>query len=70
MDSGRPVSRQSRLSSDLGHSTTSMGSGAGNQGRLATLDKFTGDSMLHYSYSALGGGAGIGLPSDTQLGGW
>ena len=32
-----------------------------------TLDKFTGDSLLHFSYSAVGGGAG-GMLSESALG--
>ena len=58
MDSGRPISRQSR---DLGQ---------GKRGRQMsiTLDKFTGDSLLHFSYSAVGGGAPGGMHSDTVLG--
>ena len=58
-DSGRPTSRQSRTSADLGGSRTSRRSGA-------TLDQFTGDSLLHYSYS-IGAGLG-GLSTDAQLG--
>ena len=32
-----------------------------------TLDKFTGDSLLHFSYSAVGGGSG-GMLSESALG--
>ena len=60
MDSGRPVSRQSLQSGDLG------GSRRGRQMSI-TLDKFTGDSLLHFSYSAVGGGAG-GMLSESALG--
>ena len=61
MDSGRPVSRQSLQSGDLG--------GGSRRGRQmsVTLDKFTGDSLLHFSYSAVGGGAG-GMLSESTLG--
>ena len=62
VDSGRPVSRQSL---DLGQSSS------GNRGRgqqmSITLDKFTGDSLNHFSYSAVGGGAG-GMHPDSALG--
>ena len=60
VDSGRPVSRQSLQSGDLG---------GGRRGRQMsiTLDKFTGDSLLHFSYSAVGGGAG-GMLSESTLG--
>lgn len=60
VDSGRPVSRQSLQSGDLG------GSRCGRQMSI-TLDKFTGDSLLHFSYSAVGGGAG-GMLSESALG--
>ena len=64
MDSGRPASRQSV---DLGHSS---GSSRGRGRRMSvTLDKFTGDSLNHFSYSAVGGGAG-GMHSDSALGKW
>ena len=55
VDSGRPRSRQSH---DLGQSRR------GRQISI-TLDKFTGDSLLHFSYSAVGGGAGGGMHPDT-----
>ena len=57
IDSGRPTSRQSRHSSDLG---------LGRKGGF-TLDHFTGDSLLHFSYSA-SGRVGLGLTPDSQLG--
>ncbi len=59
VDSGRPTSRQSRASADLGTSR--------NSGRRGTLDQFTGDSLLHFSYSANIGAVG-GMTSDSQLG--
>lgn len=62
-DSGRPTSRQSRASAgDLG---TSRSSGQ----RRPTLEQFTGDSLLHFSYSAnISGTVGASLTSDSQLG--
>ena len=60
VDSGRPVSHQSLQSGDLGQSRR------GRQMSI-TLDKFTGDSLLHFSYSAVGGGAG-GMLSESSLG--
>lgn len=55
VDSGRPVSRQS---ADLGQRRR------GRQMSI-TLDKFTGDSLLHFSYSAVGGGAGGTVPESS-----
>ena len=60
VDSGRPVSRQSLQSGDLG-------GGRRSRQMSITLDKFTGDSLLHFSYSAVGGGAG-GMLSESTLG--
>lgn len=57
VDSGRPVSRQS----------TDAGRKRRSQQMNVTLEKFTGDSLLHFSYSAFGGGAG-GLQPDSSLG--
>lgn len=58
VDSGRPVSRQS---ADLCTKRRS-------RQMSVTLDKFTGDSLLHFSYSAaVGGGAG-GMHPDSSLG--
>ena len=60
VDSGRPVSYQSLQSGDLG---------VRRRGRQmsVTLDKFTGYSLLHFNYSAVGGGAG-GMLSESALG--
>lgn len=64
VDSGRPTSRHS---ADLGQS------GNNNRGRgrrmSITLDKFTGDSLNHFCYSAVGGGA-AGMHPDSSLGKW
>ena len=53
------MSRQNLQSGDLCQSRR------GRQMSI-TLDKFTGDSLLHFSYST-GGGAG-GMISDSSLG--
>ncbi len=55
MNSGRPTSRQSRASGDLGASR--------NSERRATLEQFSGDSLLHFSYSAHAG-TSLGLNAD------
>ena len=54
-DSGRPQSLKSIASSN--HRRVSV-----------TLDRFTGDSLLHFSYSPAAGSMGLG-PPDSQLGG-
>ena len=62
VDSGRPLSRQSRHSTDLSASF-------GGRRTSATLNQFTGDSLHHFSYSPAVGNIASNVALDSQLGG-